>query len=73
MTDPAMFLQEYEIDFAAKEGQLVYQLHREATLEQSFCYPQTLDKILGFGSPSAQTARKSMDCCRSFGRRLRLP
>lgn len=32
MTDPARYRQEYEIDFSATLGQLVYILHDEATL-----------------------------------------
>lgn len=39
MTDPAMFQQEYEIDFSAKLGTLLYQLESEATLEPSFPIP----------------------------------
>jgi len=39
MIDPSMFLQEYEINFGARLGSLVYQLHDEATLEKSFPIP----------------------------------
>src|SRR5947209_4125058 len=40
MTDPAMFRQEYEIDFGARLGTLVYQLSEEATLESSSSLPK---------------------------------
>jgi hypothetical protein len=40
MTNPADYEQEYEINFAAKLGTLVYQLHEEATLENSFPIPK---------------------------------
>ncbi len=39
MTNPADYEQEYEINFAAKLGTLVYQLHEHATLEDSFPIP----------------------------------
>jgi hypothetical protein len=39
MTNPADYEQEYEINFAAKLGTLIYQLHDEATLESSFAIP----------------------------------
>jgi hypothetical protein len=39
MTSEADYRQEYEIDFGAKSGTLVYQLHPEATLESSFPIP----------------------------------
>lgn len=39
MTNPADYEQEYEINFAAKLGTLVYQLHEEATLGSSFPIP----------------------------------
>jgi hypothetical protein len=41
MTNEANFKQEYEIDFSAMQGTLVYQLHEEATLENSFPIPRT--------------------------------
>ena len=40
MTNPADYDQEYEINFAAKLGTLVYQLHDEATLENYFPIPR---------------------------------
>lgn len=40
MTDPAMFEQEYNISFTAKQGTLLYKFEEEATLEQSFPIPQ---------------------------------
>lgn len=39
MTNAADYEQEYEINFAAKLGTLVYQLHEEATLENSSALP----------------------------------
>ena len=39
MTEKSMFLQEYEIDFGARLGTLVYQLRDEATVERSFPIP----------------------------------
>jgi len=39
MTNPADYEQEFEINFSAKLGTLVYQLHEEATLENSFPIP----------------------------------
>lgn len=39
MTNPADYEQEYEINFSAKLGTLIYQLHDEATLEKSFTIP----------------------------------
>lgn len=39
MTNPADYEQEYEINFSAKLGTLIYQLHEEATLEHSFPIP----------------------------------
>src|SRR5208282_5847041 len=39
MTDSAMYLQEYEIDFGATLGRNVFHLEREATLCQSFAIP----------------------------------
>lgn len=39
MTNPADFEQEYEINFSAKLGTLIYQLRDEATLERSFPIP----------------------------------
>lgn len=41
MTNIADYKQEYEIDFGAKLGTLIYQLHEEATLTNSFCIPET--------------------------------
>jgi quinol monooxygenase YgiN len=46
-TDANNFLREYEIDSNAKSGQLVYQLHREATLEQSFPIPKHWTRYWG--------------------------
>ena len=40
MTNPADYEQEYEINFSAKLGTLIYQLHDEATLETSFPIPE---------------------------------
>lgn len=40
MTNPADYEQEYEINFSAKLGTLIYQLHEEATLENSFPVPK---------------------------------
>jgi hypothetical protein len=40
MTNPADYEQEYEINFSAKLGTLVYLLHEEATLEASFPIPR---------------------------------
>ena len=40
MTNPADYEQEYEINFSAKLGTLIYQLHEEATLENSFPIPK---------------------------------
>jgi hypothetical protein len=40
MTNPADYEQEYEINFSAKLGTLIYQLHEEATLENSFSIPK---------------------------------
>ena len=39
MTNPADYEQEFEINFAAKSGTLIYQLKEEATLESSFPIP----------------------------------
>lgn len=39
MTNLADYEQEYEINFSAKLGTLIYQLHEEATLENSFPVP----------------------------------
>jgi hypothetical protein len=39
MTDPAMYQQEFEINFEAKQGSLLYHLTAEATLEGSFPIP----------------------------------
>jgi hypothetical protein len=39
MTNEADYEQEYEINFSAKLGTLIYQLHEEATLENSFPIP----------------------------------
>lgn len=47
MTDPAAYKQEYEIDFAAKLGTLLYQLSEEATLEQSFPIPHNFTRCYG--------------------------
>lgn len=41
MTNAADYEQEYEINFGAKLGTLVYQLHEEATLEPSFPIPSS--------------------------------
>ena len=40
MTNEADYEQEYEINFSAKLGTLIYQLHDEATLENSFPIPK---------------------------------
>jgi hypothetical protein len=40
MTQKALYRQEYEIDGSATQGQLVYQLDSEATLEKSFPIPE---------------------------------
>ncbi len=40
MTNPADYEQEFEINFSAKQGTLIYQLHEEATLEKSFPIPR---------------------------------
>jgi hypothetical protein len=40
MTNRADYMQEYEIDFSAKLGTLLYQLNREATLLKSFPIPR---------------------------------
>jgi hypothetical protein len=40
MTNPADYEQEYEINFSAKLGTLLYQMTEEATLEQSFTIPR---------------------------------
>src|SRR4029077_5407131 len=40
MTNAADYEQEYEINFSAKLGTLIYQLHEEATLESSFPIPK---------------------------------
>src|SRR6266568_2159267 len=40
MTNPADYQQEYEINFSAKLGTLIYQLHDEATLENSSRLPR---------------------------------
>lgn len=47
MTNPADYEQEYEINFAAKLGTLVYQLHEEATLETSFPIPANWTRYFG--------------------------
>ena len=47
MTNPADYEQEYEINFAAKLGTLVYQLHEEATLESSFSIPPEWTRYFG--------------------------
>jgi hypothetical protein len=39
MTDKAMYAQEFEIDFSAKLGTLLYLIDEEATLERSFPIP----------------------------------
>lgn len=39
MTNPADYEQEFEINFSAKLGTLIYQLHEEATIEKSFPIP----------------------------------
>jgi hypothetical protein len=40
MTNKAIYLQEYEIDGSATQGSLVYELHEEAALEESFPIPE---------------------------------
>lgn len=40
MTNPADYEQEFEINFSAKLGTLIYQLNAEATLEKSFPIPK---------------------------------
>jgi hypothetical protein len=47
MTNEADYEQEYEINFSAKLGTLVYNLHEEATLEQSFCIPTSWTRYFG--------------------------
>lgn len=47
MTNPAKYQQEYEVDFAATLGSLIYQLDAEATLEQSFPIPPTWTRRMG--------------------------
>lgn len=47
MTDKAMYRQEFEIDFSAKLGTLLYQLNEEATLEPSFPIPQEWTRYYG--------------------------
>lgn len=47
MTDPAAYKQEYEIDWAAKMGTLLYQLIEEATLDSSFPIPSTWTRYYG--------------------------
>jgi len=41
MTDPTLYLKEYEIEAEAALGALIYQLDEEATLEDSFPIPRT--------------------------------
>jgi hypothetical protein len=47
MTDPAMFEQEFEINFTARLGTLLYQMRDEATLEQSFPIPAKWTRYFG--------------------------
>jgi predicted RNA-binding Zn-ribbon protein involved in translation (DUF1610 family) len=72
-TDANNFLREYEIDSNAKSGQLVYQLHREATLEQSFAIPKHWTSYWGLDPHQRRPHASSMDRCGSQRRRLRLP
>ena len=47
MTDKAMYRQEFEIDFSAKLGTLLYSLNEEATLEKSFPIPAEWTRYYG--------------------------
>jgi hypothetical protein len=47
MTNDADYEQEYEINFSAKLGTLVYNLHEEASLEQSFPIPTAWTRYFG--------------------------
>lgn len=47
MTDPAAYQQEYEIDFSAKLGTLLFQLNEEATLIRSFPIPNDWTRYYG--------------------------
>lgn len=47
MTNPADYEQEYEINFSAKMGTLIYQLHDEATFEHSFPIPADWTRYFG--------------------------
>lgn len=47
MTNPADYEQEYEINFSAKLGTLIYQMHEEATLENSFPIPPEWTRYYG--------------------------
>jgi hypothetical protein len=46
MTNTADYEQEYEINFSAKLGTLIYQLHDEATLESSFPIPASWTRYM---------------------------
>lgn len=47
MTDKAMYRQEYEIDFSAKLGTLLFQFTEEATVERSFPIPADWTRYYG--------------------------
>jgi hypothetical protein len=47
MTNPADYEQEYEINFSAKLGTLIYQMTDEATLEHSFPIPDSWTRYFG--------------------------
>jgi hypothetical protein len=47
MTDKALFRQEYEIDFSARDGEKLFQLDDEATLEKSFPIPHEWTRYYG--------------------------
>lgn len=47
MTNPADYEQEFEINFSAKLGTLLYCLHDEATLERSFPIPGSWTRYFG--------------------------
>ena len=47
MTNPADYEQEFEINFSAKLGTLIYQLNEEASLENSFCIPREWTRYFG--------------------------
>lgn len=47
MTDPSLYLQEYEVVSSATLGQLIYNMHEPATIEKSFPIPPHWTRYMG--------------------------